>query len=114
MTTCDIQDLVKILYGVKISPMLVSEITEDFDGEVKDSLRTDHLARLGRSRTGFDRHITETVPCSSEDMWERPRLDSGYSAYPGGEGVTLSGDSSTDTLRDTGDRPRILPVLNFR
>ena len=35
MTTRDIQDLVKELYGVEISPTLVSEITEDLDGEVK-------------------------------------------------------------------------------
>ena len=35
MTTRDIQDLVKDLYGVEISPTLVSEITEDLDFEVK-------------------------------------------------------------------------------
>ncbi len=35
MTTRDIQDLVKELYGVEISPTLVSEITVDLDGEVK-------------------------------------------------------------------------------
>lgn len=35
MTTRDIQDIVKDLYGVEISPTLVSEITEDLDGEVK-------------------------------------------------------------------------------
>ena len=35
MTTRDIQDLVKELYGVEISPTLVSEITEDLDSEVK-------------------------------------------------------------------------------
>lgn len=35
MTTRDIQDLVKELYGTEISPTLVSEITEDLDGEVK-------------------------------------------------------------------------------
>jgi putative transposase len=35
MTTRDIQDLVKDLYGVEISPTLVSEITEDLDSEVK-------------------------------------------------------------------------------
>jgi transposase-like protein len=32
MTTRDIQDLVKELYGVEISPTLVSEITEDLGG----------------------------------------------------------------------------------
>ena len=35
MTTRDIQEIVKDLYGVEISPTLVSEITEDLDGEVK-------------------------------------------------------------------------------
>jgi transposase-like protein len=35
MTTRDIQDIVKELYGVEISPTLVSEITEDLDAEVK-------------------------------------------------------------------------------
>ena len=35
MTTRDIQDLVKELYGVEISATLVSEITDDLDGEVK-------------------------------------------------------------------------------
>ena len=35
MTTRDIQDLVKELYAVEISPTLVSEITEDLDSEVK-------------------------------------------------------------------------------
>lgn len=35
LTTRDIQDIVKDLYGVEISPTLVSEITEDLDGEVK-------------------------------------------------------------------------------
>lgn len=35
MTTRDIQDIVKELYGVEISATLVSEITEDLDAEVK-------------------------------------------------------------------------------
>jgi putative transposase len=35
LTTRDIQDIVKELYGVEISPTLVSEITEDLEGEVK-------------------------------------------------------------------------------
>lgn len=35
MTTRDIQEIVKELYGVEISPTLVSEITEDLDGEVR-------------------------------------------------------------------------------
>ena len=35
MTTRDIQDLVEELYGVEISPTLVSEITENLNGEVK-------------------------------------------------------------------------------
>jgi putative transposase len=35
MTTRDIQELVKELYGVEISPTLVSQITEDLDAEVK-------------------------------------------------------------------------------
>jgi putative transposase len=35
MTTRDIQDLVKQLYGVEISPTLISEITADLDEEVK-------------------------------------------------------------------------------
>jgi putative transposase len=34
MTTRDIQDLVKELYGVDVSPTLVSQITEDLDAEV--------------------------------------------------------------------------------
>ena len=34
MTTRDIQDVVKELYGVEVSPMLVSEITADLDAEV--------------------------------------------------------------------------------
>jgi len=34
MTTRDIQDLVKELYGVEVSPTLVSEITADLDAEV--------------------------------------------------------------------------------
>lgn len=34
MTTRDIQEIVKELYGVEISPSLVSEITEDLDAEV--------------------------------------------------------------------------------
>lgn len=36
MTTRDIQELVKELYGVEISPTLVSEITADLDAEVKE------------------------------------------------------------------------------
>jgi putative transposase len=35
LTTRDIQDIVKDLYGVEISPTLVSEITEDLDSHVK-------------------------------------------------------------------------------
>lgn len=35
LTTRDIQDIVKELYGVEVSPTLVSEITEDLDAEVK-------------------------------------------------------------------------------
>ena len=35
MTTRDIQDIVKELYGVDVSPTLVSEITADLDAEVK-------------------------------------------------------------------------------
>ena len=35
LTTRDIQDLVKELYGVEISPTLISQITEDLDAEVK-------------------------------------------------------------------------------
>ena len=35
MTTRDFQEIVKELYGVEISPTLVSEITEDLDEEVK-------------------------------------------------------------------------------
>jgi putative transposase len=35
MTTRDIQDIVKELYGVDVSPALISEITEDLDAEVK-------------------------------------------------------------------------------
>ena len=35
MTTRDIQDLVKQLYGVEVSPTLISEITADLDEEVK-------------------------------------------------------------------------------
>ena len=35
MTTRDIQEIVKELYGVDISPTLISEITEDLDAEVK-------------------------------------------------------------------------------
>lgn len=35
LTTRDIQDIVKELYGVEISPTLVSEITEDLDEDVK-------------------------------------------------------------------------------
>jgi putative transposase len=35
MTTRDIQEIVKELYGVEISPTLVSEITQDLDAEVK-------------------------------------------------------------------------------
>jgi transposase-like protein len=34
MTTRDIQDIVKELYGVEVSPTLVSEITADLDAEV--------------------------------------------------------------------------------
>jgi len=34
MTTRDIQDIVKELYGVEVSPTLVSAITEDLDEEV--------------------------------------------------------------------------------
>jgi transposase-like protein len=34
MTTRDIQDIVKDLYGVEVSPSLVSEITADLDAEV--------------------------------------------------------------------------------
>jgi transposase-like protein len=34
MTTRDVQDLVKELYGVEVSPTLVSEITADLDAEV--------------------------------------------------------------------------------
>lgn len=35
MTTRDIQELVKELYGVEVSPTLISQITEDLDSEVK-------------------------------------------------------------------------------
>jgi len=35
LTTRDIQDIVKELYGVEVSPTLVSQITEDLDAEVK-------------------------------------------------------------------------------
>jgi putative transposase len=35
LTTRDIQDLVRELYGVEVSPTLVSEITADLDAEVK-------------------------------------------------------------------------------
>ena len=35
MTTRDIHDIVKELYGVDVSPTLISEITEDLDSEVK-------------------------------------------------------------------------------
>jgi transposase-like protein len=35
MTTRDIQDVVKELYGVDVSPTLISQITEDIDAEVK-------------------------------------------------------------------------------
>jgi transposase-like protein len=35
LTTRDIQDIVKELYGVEVSPTLVSEITTDLDAEVK-------------------------------------------------------------------------------
>jgi transposase-like protein len=35
MTTRDIQDIVKELYGVDVSPTLISEITADLDAEVK-------------------------------------------------------------------------------
>ena len=35
MTTRDIQDIVKELYGVDVSPTLISEITSDLDSEVK-------------------------------------------------------------------------------
>lgn len=34
-TTRDIQELVKELYGVEVSPTLISQITEDLDAEVK-------------------------------------------------------------------------------
>ena len=34
MTTRDIQEIVQELYGVAISPTLVSEITKDLDAEV--------------------------------------------------------------------------------
>lgn len=36
LTTRDIQDLVRELYGVEISPTLISEITADLDAEVKE------------------------------------------------------------------------------
>ena len=35
MTTRDIQEIVKELYGVDVAPTLISEITEDLDAEVK-------------------------------------------------------------------------------
>ena len=35
MTTRDIQEIVKELYGVEVSPTLISEITADLDSEVK-------------------------------------------------------------------------------
>lgn len=35
LTTRDIQDIVKELYGVEVSPTLISEITADLDAEVK-------------------------------------------------------------------------------
>lgn len=35
MTTRDIQDNVKELYGVDVSPSLISEMTEDLDAELK-------------------------------------------------------------------------------
>ena len=34
MTTRDIQEIVKELYGVDVSPTLISEITADLDAEV--------------------------------------------------------------------------------
>ena len=36
MTTRDIQELVQELYGVEVSPTLISEITADLDAEVKE------------------------------------------------------------------------------
>ena len=33
MTTRDIQDIVRELYGVEVSPALISEITADLDAE---------------------------------------------------------------------------------
>src|SRR5690349_18252252 len=35
LTTRDIQDVVQELYGVEVSPTLISEITADLDGEVR-------------------------------------------------------------------------------
>lgn len=45
MTTRDIQEIVKELYGVEVSPTLVSEITADLDAEVT-AWRTRELAAL--------------------------------------------------------------------
>jgi transposase-like protein len=35
MTTRDIQEIVKEMYGVEVSPTLISEITADLDAAVK-------------------------------------------------------------------------------
>ena len=45
MTTRDIQDIVRELYGVEVSPTLISEITADLDQEVT-AWRTRPLARV--------------------------------------------------------------------
>ncbi|MBX3418722.1 MAG: transposase [Pirellulaceae bacterium] len=47
MTTRDIQEIVRDLYGVDISPTLVSEITSDLDTEVS-AWRTRLLKRYGQ------------------------------------------------------------------
>lgn len=45
MTTRDIQQIVKELYGVDVSPTLISEITSDLDAEAK-AWQTRHLEKL--------------------------------------------------------------------
>ena len=59
MTTRDIQEIVRNLYGVEVSATLVSEITEDLDAEV-----TIFLARIPSAST-----------CRTKSMVYRPGGD---------------------------------------
>ena len=64
MTTRDIQEFVKELYGVEVSPTLISEITADLDAEVT-AWRTRPLEASGRSSTSTASWCMSAAPMAA-------------------------------------------------